>query len=73
MRRRLLCRLRRWTGCSAVADPMELARWVLSLSDVQRKNMMVYLCGWKPEIMATLLEAFQQQAEDLIEHLKERQ
>jgi hypothetical protein len=37
-----------------VADPMELARWVLSLSDVQRKNTLVYLCGWKPEIMATL-------------------
>jgi hypothetical protein len=32
---------------------INLAKWVMSLTDDETRDYLLYLCGWKPEIIAT--------------------
>jgi hypothetical protein len=39
---------------SETTEALVLALWINGLTDKERLNLLVYLCGWKPEIIATL-------------------
>jgi hypothetical protein len=33
---------------------MDLVKWVMSLTDDETRGYLLYLCGWKPEIIVTI-------------------